>query len=110
MSIVERHCTPDGLLTLIVERHEEGDVSLGFEGFAWHTHADILASLSGLSSDDAVRRYVDDLLAERSVIAIARVGEEIRDVWVTDRAFEDKYKPDGETLEFRYWNGLTSIR
>ena len=86
----------------------DGDISLGFEGFPWHTHADILASLSGLPPAAAVRRYVDDLLAGRSVIAIARIGERIRDVWVTEGEFDDKYKPDEETVEFRCWDGRSA--
>jgi hypothetical protein len=105
VSILDRHCTRDGLLTFIVVRSHDGDISLGFEGFPSHTHADILASLSGLPQAGAIRRYVDDLLAGRSVIAIARIGERIRDVWVTDGEFDDKYKPDEETVEFRFWDG-----
>jgi hypothetical protein len=104
VNIIEQHCTPDGLLRFIVVRSHDGDISLGFEGFAWHTHADILASLSGLPQAAAVRRYVDDLLAGRAVIAIARIGERIRDVWVMDGEFDDKYKPDEETVEFRFWD------
>ena len=108
MDIIERHCTPDGLLTFIVARSHDGDISRGFEGFPWHTHADILASLSGLPKAAAVRRYVDELLVGRSVIAIARIGERIRDVWVMDGEFDDRYKPEEETVEFRFWNGRSA--
>jgi len=48
---------------------------------------------------------VDDLLNSRAIIAIARVGDTIRDVWVTDTRIPDKYKPEDETIEFRYWDG-----
>ncbi len=104
MEILEQHRTPDGLLNFIVVR-ECDDVSLGFDGYAWHTHDDILASLSGSSKEIAVRQFVDDLLNGRSIIAIARVQGQIRDVWVTDEPVPSRFKPDDETIEFRLWNG-----
>lgn len=105
MSIVEEHRTPDGLYRFIVERSDNGDLSLGFDGFPSHTHGDILAELSGLSIDAAIREYIDALVTGRSFIGIARVAGEVRDVWVADNAYPDKYKPDNETMEFRYWDG-----
>jgi len=105
MEIIEEHRTPDGLFRFVVERSEDGDLTLGFHGFAWHTHGDILAALSGLPEDAAIRNYVGALLSGRSFIGIARVAGEIRDVWVTNEVDDDKYKPDNETLEFRYWDG-----
>jgi hypothetical protein len=84
MSIIEEHCTPDGLFRFIVERGDDGDISLGVDGFPAHTHGDILASLSGLPIHDAVRDYIDRLLTGRSLIGIATVSGRIRDVWVTE--------------------------
>jgi hypothetical protein len=106
MQIVEQYISEDGLLKFIVCADDDGDTALGFEGFAWHTHADILASLSGLSQPEAVRRFVNDILDDRAVIAVSRIGAAIHDVWVTEiPASELKYKPDDETIEFRYWSG-----
>ena len=105
MSIIEEHRTSDGLYRFIVERSDDGDLSLGFDGFQSHTHGDILAELSGLSIDAAIRAYIDALLSGRSFIGIARVAGKIQDVWVTDDPHPDKYKPDDETIEFRHWDG-----
>ncbi len=105
MSIIEEHHTPDGLFRFIVVRTDDGDISLGFDGFPSHTHGDILASLSGLPIDAAVRGYIDALLSGRSFIGIARLEGKIRDVWVTNDPRPDRYKPDNETMEFRYWDG-----
>ena len=105
MSVIEDHRTPDGLYRFIVERSDDRGLSLGFDGYPSHTHGDILASMSGLSIDLAIRQYVDDLLAGRSYIGIARVGDKILDVWVTDDPHPDRYKPDDEAMEFRYWDG-----
>jgi len=105
MQIVEEHRSPDGLFKLVVWRDPEGDTTVGFDGFSWHTHADILADMSDLPEDAAMREFVDDTLDGRSIIAVSRVGDTIRDVWVTDTAKADKYKPEGETIEFRYWDG-----
>jgi hypothetical protein len=38
---LEKYESPDGLLRLLVDR-EGDDVMVGFEGFPWHTHADLL--------------------------------------------------------------------
>lgn len=105
MAIIEEHHTPDGLFRFIVERSNDGDISLGFHGFPSHTHGDMLASASGLPVEGAVREYVDGLLAGRSYIGIARIAGKIRDVWVADDPHPDKYKPEDETIEFRYWDG-----
>jgi len=68
MTILEQYVTTDGLLRFIVVS-DEGDLSIGFDGFGWHTHADILASTSGLPEDVAVRQFVDALLKNQSILA-----------------------------------------
>jgi hypothetical protein len=105
MELIEEHRTPDGLLTFKVGREQNGDVCFGFEDYGWHTHADTLSSLSGLPEDAAVRKFVDALINNRSIIAIARVENKIRDVWIADNSIPDQYKPENETIEFRFWNG-----
>jgi hypothetical protein len=69
----DKYVSPDGLLTFLVVR-EHGDVSLGFEGTPWHTHADILASLSGLSQEEVVSQFVTSLLENKRAIAVATVN------------------------------------
>ena len=106
MSLLEEHRTPDGLFRLIVDRDEDGDLALGFDGYAWHTHGDLLAAASGLSEQAAVRQFVDALLSGQSVIAVSRVGGEVRDVGVAEPPYEaDQYAPPEETIEFRRWDG-----
>jgi hypothetical protein len=105
MSSEAEYISPDGLLRFIIEREDE-DVALGFAGYAWHTHADLLAESFGVAEQEAIDRFVEDLLRDRSVIAVSRVGEVIQDVWVTDGpASELQYKPEEEEIEFRYWSG-----
>lgn len=105
LHLIEEHKSPDGLLTFKIGREDNGDYCLGFDGYSWHTHADILASLSGLGEVEAMRQFVDDLVGGRAIIAIARAGERIRDVWVVDGPLPGKYKADHETFEFRFWDG-----
>lgn len=106
MQILEQHESPDGLLKFAVVREDDGDVYLGFQGVGWHTHADILASMSGLSEDAAVREFVQRLLKGQAIIAVMRMGGQIRDVWVTDDPAKDvKNKESNESFEFRYWDG-----
>lgn len=77
--ILEKHASPDGLLTFSVLQYpdEENDISIGFENFEWHTHADILASTSGLSEVEAVRQFVDELLNNKTIIAVMKKGNKI---------------------------------
>lgn len=93
------------MLTSLVVR-EKDDVSLGFEGYDWHTHGSILAALAGLPVEDAVNRFVDALLSNQSVIAAAtREGTTI-EVWVAGTPIKaDCYKPENELVTFRLWDG-----
>ena len=89
-----------------VFQDDDGDISLGFENFEWHTHADMLTSLSGLPEEKAVCRFVDDLLSNKATIAISYLDNKIVSAWITDDPTgELKYKQNNENLEFRYWNG-----
>lgn len=106
MNIVEEYRSDDGLLKLIICRADDGDTAIGFEGFSWHTHADILASSSGLSEPDATRRFIEDVLDDRAIIAVSRVDGVAGDAWITDDpASEVRYQTGNETIEFRYWSG-----
>ena len=102
---IEEHRSDDGLLTLKVGRDDDGGVCIGFDGYSWHTHGDILASLTGLPEAEAVSQFVDQVIGGGAIIAVARVDGQIRDIWVADEPVPDKYKPDDETIEFRHWNG-----
>src|SRR4029077_10418213 len=85
MDVVEQHISVDGLLKFVACRDDNGDMTPGFavvcrEGdnditllFYRHTHADILASLSGLPEAVAVRCYIDGILEDRAVIGVARI-------------------------------------
>jgi hypothetical protein len=105
MKPTREYVSPDDQLRFVVDQDEQ-DVSLGFEGFPWHTHASVLASEFGTSEALAVRRFVRDLLSDRSIIVVSRVSGTIRDVWITaDPQSDLRYKSDDEVLEFRYWSG-----
>jgi hypothetical protein len=108
---VEEHASPDGLLRFLVVTGDDGDVELGFDGFPCHTHADILADLTGLPEAEAVRQYVDDLVGGKSVIVLWSVDGELRDVWVSDDPVQDAgyahsaHAAPGESVVLRYWDG-----
>ena len=44
MGNTREYISPDGRLRFVVVTGDDGDVALGFDGFAWHTHADMLAT------------------------------------------------------------------
>jgi len=105
MKPTRQYVSPDNQLRFVVD-HDEQDVRLGFEGFPWHTHADVLTSEFGTSEELAVKRFVRDLLSDRSILAVSRVGGTMREVWITaDPQSDLHYKSDDEILEFRYWSG-----
>jgi len=103
---LEEHVSPDGRLLFRVAASADGDVCLGFVGFPWHTHGDILAATTGLPQAQAIRQFVDDLVGGKSVIVLWSVGGELRDVWVSDAPETDAaYAQPGESVELRYWDG-----
>jgi hypothetical protein len=106
MVVEESHLSPDGTLNLIFIREDSGDTIIGFSGNEWHTHGDILASVANVSEEVAIRRFVDGILNDETVIVVMRINGEIKDVWVTDDVQSElKYKQQKEDLEFRRWSG-----
>ena len=112
----EEHRSPDGALTLVVS-HEDDDITIGFDGFQWHTHGDVLAAtyqLAGatdLTPEGATQRFVEDIVSNHAIIAVVKSGKRIRDVWVTDDVEKElRFEQAEEEIEFRYWNGTNARR
>jgi hypothetical protein len=96
--------SPDGVLRFQI-RSSSGDIYLGFEGFPWHTHGDLLVQASE-SADMAAQRFLSRLVANELVIAVQRVGGAIGDIWITDDPQSDvRHSQPDEHIEFRRWNG-----
>jgi len=104
MKVIEQHSTPDGLLKFIIEGHGD-DIALGFEGYPWHTHPECLPPYDSNNWKSTVRKFVEDLLADRLVIGLCRKNGHLTDAWVDESPEPDKYKPADEEIEFRYWSG-----
>ena len=91
----------------------DGDWTIGFEGFAWHTHGDILDAWGYDGSPEArTRAFVDDILQSRRAIAVVHMDGKVSDVVVPDDLVErplmksfGRYAATNEVTEFRYWNG-----
>jgi hypothetical protein len=102
----EEHRSADGTLVFAVDSRGDGDVAIGFLGFPWHTHADILSCTMNLAEPDAVRAFVDELLKDHSVICLRYVDDTLTDVWISDDPRGDlRYCQPNERIEFRYWSG-----
>src|SRR5947209_3010616 len=97
MTAVQEHTTPDGALRFVVWR-EDGDTILGFDGYEWHTHGDLLTVEYELAEDAAVDRFVSDLVGSRLIIAVSRVAGRIDDVWVTDSQDEELQDNGGGSI------------
>jgi hypothetical protein len=106
VATTREYVSPDGSLRFLIVSEDEGEVTLGFAGFSWHTHADVLAAVTGRSEAAAVERFVQEVLGNRAVIAVSRIRGEVQDVWVSDRpASESRFLCEGESVELRYWDG-----
>jgi hypothetical protein len=112
MAIVERYESPDRQLTLVVDLTSD-DWTVGFDGFPYHTHGDILAQTEYAGNPElATRSFVTDILKSRRPIIIWRVNGKIRDLAVPQEfcraeleANVTKHGFPGETFEARYWDG-----
>lgn len=104
--IVSEHVSPDATLRLVVHRDETGDLTIGFRDYQWHTHADVLAELSGLPLEQAVDAFVASILNGTDLIAISSIDGVPTDVWVCDdsRYLREHLAPS-ESMTFRRWNG-----
>jgi hypothetical protein len=106
---VGEYVSPDGQLRFLVTC-PDGDWTIGFDGFPWHTHGSILAELSGQDEIAAIERFVADLTGNISVIVLTRRSGVLTDVWITDdppTVLSDckRYGWPDETIQFRLWDG-----
>lgn len=116
MEIPERHTSPDDSMVLIVES-VDNDFTIGFEGFSWHTHGDILDAWGYQGSPETrTQSFINDVLESRRAIAIVKVDGIVCDICIPEDLFDrplstyfNKYAPPNETTEFRYWNGLRAV-
>lgn len=109
----EEHSSPDGKFRLLVRR-EPGDSTVGFDGYSWHTHGDVIAGELWLAAEAehtpeaATRRFVRDILAGVIPIVVLWRGDQIVDVWAT--YLPETRAPDAdERLEFRLWDGSSWV-
>jgi hypothetical protein len=102
-----RHISPDGNLNFVVVASGDGEISLGFEGFPWHTHADILAALTGLPEEDAIDEFVAKLISNELIVVILRENSIVTDVWIEDPPFKARQfdLSESESVQYRYWDG-----
>lgn len=105
-AIIEEHRSPDGVLCLYVSRDSDGGTTIAFRDTDWHTHGGIESELADLPEAEAVRQYIDRIIADRVVIAIERVRDRITGIWPTNNPeAELRYKPADAEIEFRRWSG-----
>lgn len=108
-----RYVSPDGELCLLVIS-PDGDLTIGFEGYPWHTHGDVLVREFGGDAGHATERFIVGIVESQFIIAMQRTGGRVEDVWVLDRnesslqetvAGTKRYGAPGEIVEFRLWDG-----
>ncbi|MCC7291370.1 MAG: hypothetical protein IT449_04810 [Phycisphaerales bacterium] len=116
MAIIERHQSPDGQLTLLIDV-TDGDWTIGFEGHVWHAHGDMLDAWGCDGPPGAATRcFVDDILASRREICVLRINGKVSDVWIPglydDRPLQVAFarrSASHETMEVRYWAGRPAV-
>jgi hypothetical protein len=109
----QQYLSPDKQLRLLVTV-PDGDITIGFGGCPAHTHGSILAQFYGCDEDAAAWRFITGILEGKLIIAIRRISGVMTDAWIpeTDRQTLDdiladleRYGEQGETVEFRLWDG-----
>jgi len=114
--VPKEYISPDGVLKLVFVRDDD-DSTVGFDGYPWHTHGDVIAGELQLLGDPAVpaqtaaANFVRDILEGRVPISVVRVNGRITDVsarYLPEK--EDPYRPANETLEVRNWDGESWLK
>jgi hypothetical protein len=107
--MTERYSTPDATLTLLVQRDDD-DITIGFDGYPWHTHADIIADLRRQSDpESALQTYLDDLFHDRLPIVLMKKAGVLTQPFIPDfpdQPIEQKYFEPDESFEVRLWSGF----
>ena len=98
----------DGLLTFLTHVDDDGDITLGFEGFDWHTHGDLLVGRFGSDPADATAGFVKALLSDGLLIELLYVGEELFSVAIIDDDDNMNLHDEDLTVRRRYWSGATT--
>jgi hypothetical protein len=100
--VLARHVSPDGALTLRVQRTIENGrslISMGFEESSWHFHP---------TAEEAMQ-IVDAVLADRVVILTStREGENYTEL-LDDLDLAVGYKPGETSLRLRVWSREVSF-
>ncbi len=101
---------PDGSLRLLVTK-PGGDLSIGFQGYGWHTHGSILAELSGQTEEEALGSFIRDIIEGVRKVYILKNKDVIVDVWVdeclpentAEDVVSDPYLEADEVIELKRW-------
>ncbi len=96
--------SPDGSLELVVDE-VDGDPAIAFKGFEWHTHADLLVPEYGATELEAVRAFVDAILADQLVIAVCGDDGHVRDVRIAANPASEIAGTKAGKVLLRVWGG-----
>jgi len=106
----ESHTSTDGALTLLVLR-ADGDITIGFQGYPWHTHGDVLAGVyefmghGTMDPEGATTQFVYEILSNSRSIYLLRIDGKVAEAWPFDEMVDTPPQPkEGESIETRYWD------
>ncbi len=105
MKEIQRHLSPDGTLSLVVELGDDAEVCVGFKGSSWHTHPDLLASWFQVPEEQAVQKFIEAIEADQIPIVLSVDGGTTIDVWVSDNLQSTLSYFGHENCVLRYWSG-----
>ena len=105
----EEHVSPDGKLHFFLQE-ADGDIILGFHGYGWHTHGDLLESMYAGGPSKAAAQFAADLISGKLTVAVYSVSGKTRDIRVsTDPAADLRYCEPDEIIAFRLWDGTEVV-
>ncbi len=107
-----RQTSPDGLLTLVGIQDTDGDITIGFEGFYWHTHGDLLATpwldmqQEPLDPHDAAVAFISSIVTNQVPLVLHFISSKLKDVWgMGPGDMPPGHGAPDDSFEIRYWDG-----
>ena len=104
MKEIQRHLSPDGALSLVVQRGDDADVCVGFEGSNWHTHPDVLAPWLQVPEEQAVQKFIEAIESDQIPIVLSIDRGTTIDVWVSDDLQSTLSYYGHENCVLRFWS------
>ncbi len=99
--------SPDGELTFIVAKGEDGEMFVTFKGSSWHAHPDGVSAWLGVPESEALTKLALQLTNDCVPIIVSTDAGVTIDPWLSDNLEATIDLFGVENCVIRYWSGAT---